>query len=89
MDLDFQHPTEIYSIAPCRNNDAQDLIAIGGDHSVDVLRVVGLIYIREVQFTNFTYMTDKHRVRPRRVFPHRYTYNYDCMVIAVHISSNK
>ena len=40
MDLEFQHPTEIYSLAPCRNNDAYDLIAIGGEHSVEVLQVV-------------------------------------------------
>jgi hypothetical protein len=40
MDLAFQHPTDIYSLAPCRNNDAQDLVAIGGDHSVEVVQVV-------------------------------------------------
>lgn len=41
MDLEFQHPTDIYSLRPCRNSDAHDLIAIGGEHSVDVLQVVG------------------------------------------------
>lgn len=40
MDLEFQHPTEIYSLAPCRNNDAYDLIAIGGEHSIEILQVV-------------------------------------------------
>ena len=40
MDLAFQHPTDIYALAPCRNNDAQDLVAIGGDHSVEVVQVV-------------------------------------------------
>ena len=40
MDLAFQHPTDIYALAPCRNNDAQDLVAIGGDHSVEVIQVV-------------------------------------------------
>lgn len=40
MDLDFQHPTDIYALAPCRNADAQDLVAIGGEHSVEVVQVV-------------------------------------------------
>jgi len=40
MDLEFRHPTDIYALSPCRNNDAQDLVAIGGDHSVEVVQVV-------------------------------------------------
>ncbi|PPQ90129.1 hypothetical protein CVT25_012298 [Psilocybe cyanescens] len=39
MDLEFVHPTDIYAIRPCRNPDAVDLIAIGGEHSVEVIQV--------------------------------------------------
>ncbi|KAF8964133.1 hypothetical protein BDZ97DRAFT_947116 [Flammula alnicola] len=39
MDLEFTHPTEIYSLRPCRNTDAPDLLAIGGEHSVEIIQV--------------------------------------------------
>ncbi|CAA7270166.1 unnamed protein product [Cyclocybe aegerita] len=38
-DLSYDHPTAVYALAPCRNADATDLIAVGGEHSVDVLQV--------------------------------------------------
>lgn len=40
MDLEFVHPTQVYSLRPCRNQDATDLLAVGGEHSVDILQVV-------------------------------------------------
>ncbi|KAF9052794.1 hypothetical protein BJ165DRAFT_1442892 [Panaeolus papilionaceus] len=40
MDLQFIHPTQIYSIRPSRNTDANDLVAIGGEHSVDVIQLL-------------------------------------------------
>lgn len=39
MDINFPHPTQIFSLRACRNDDAVDLLAIGGEHSVDVLLV--------------------------------------------------
>ncbi|KAH9483812.1 hypothetical protein JR316_0003290 [Psilocybe cubensis] len=39
IDLEFLHPTDIYALRPCRNPDATDLIAIGGEHSVEVILV--------------------------------------------------
>lgn len=48
MDLTFEHSSTIYRLVPCRNNEAQDLVAIGGDNSVDILQVVGpRIYLQE------------------------------------------
>jgi hypothetical protein len=40
MDINFSHPTQIFSLRACRNDDAVDLLAVGGEHSVDVLLVV-------------------------------------------------
>ena len=54
MDLEFQHPTDIYSLRPCRNSDAHDLIAIGGEHSVDVLQVVGGSWTRIFKVVSLT-----------------------------------
>lgn len=42
MDLEFNHPTDIYSLRPCRNTDAPDIVAIGGEHSVEVIQVVSI-----------------------------------------------
>ncbi|KAF4603991.1 hypothetical protein EYR38_004413 [Pleurotus pulmonarius] len=39
MDLRFSHGTNIYVVRPCCNEDASDLVAIGGEHSVQVLRL--------------------------------------------------
>uniref|UniRef100_A0A0W0FFP2 Uncharacterized protein n=1 Tax=Moniliophthora roreri TaxID=221103 RepID=A0A0W0FFP2_MONRR len=39
MDLSWNHSSQIYVVASCRNDDS-DLIALGGEHSVEVL-VVG------------------------------------------------
>ncbi|KDR81357.1 hypothetical protein GALMADRAFT_152229 [Galerina marginata CBS 339.88] len=39
MDLEFAHPTEIYSLRPCRSSDAADLVAVGGDYSVEIIQV--------------------------------------------------
>ncbi|KAJ8515531.1 hypothetical protein ONZ45_g7076 [Pleurotus djamor] len=39
MDLRFNHGTDIYAVRACCNQDATDLVAIGGEHSVQVLRV--------------------------------------------------
>ena len=50
MDINFPHPTQIFSLRACRNDDAVDLLAVGGEHSVDILLVVrappsSLLYI--------------------------------------------
>jgi hypothetical protein len=44
MDLEFNHPTDIYSLRPCRNTDAPDIVAIGGEHSVEVIQVVSIFF---------------------------------------------
>ncbi|KAG7092201.1 hypothetical protein E1B28_008569 [Marasmius oreades] len=38
MDFSHQHSSQIYVLAACRNDDS-DLIAVGGEHSVEVLLV--------------------------------------------------
>lgn len=40
MDLNYLHGTEIYVLRACPNDDAADLVAIGGEQSVEVLLVV-------------------------------------------------
>lgn len=39
MDIRYNHPTLIHVLRACTNDDATDLLAIGGEHSVDVLLV--------------------------------------------------
>ncbi|KAF5331048.1 hypothetical protein D9619_005706 [Psilocybe cf. subviscida] len=39
MDTHFEHPTNIFALRPCRNPEAPDLLAIGGEHSVQVIQV--------------------------------------------------
>ncbi|KAK1229065.1 hypothetical protein PQX77_007881 [Marasmius sp. AFHP31] len=38
MDFSYQHPSQIYVLSACPNDDS-DLIAVGGEHSVEVLLV--------------------------------------------------
>ena len=40
MDIRYNHSTLIHVLRACPNDDATDLLAIGGEHSVDVLLVV-------------------------------------------------
>lgn len=44
MDLKHTHPTQVHILRACTSDDATDLLAIGGDHSVDVLVVVRLFF---------------------------------------------
>ncbi|KAF8652697.1 hypothetical protein AX16_004201 [Volvariella volvacea WC 439] len=39
MDLRYEHGQQIYVLRACPNDDAADLIAIGGDYSVDVIQI--------------------------------------------------
>lgn len=40
MDVRYSHPTDIFVLRACYYDDAADLIAVGGDHSVEVLLTV-------------------------------------------------
>lgn len=40
MEITYQHGTEVYVVRASCNDDATDLVAIGGEHSVEVLQVV-------------------------------------------------
>jgi hypothetical protein len=44
MDLSWNHSSQIYVVASCRNEDS-DLVALGGEHSVEVLVVVRFILL--------------------------------------------
>lgn len=48
MDLVFTHPTEIYSLRPCRSSDAAYLVAIGGEHSVEIIPVKIQSYVPQL-----------------------------------------
>ncbi|KAF8163054.1 hypothetical protein B0H34DRAFT_649842 [Crassisporium funariophilum] len=50
MDLQFNHPTTVFSLCACRNTDASDLIAVGGEHSVDILQVTDTVCRRIASF---------------------------------------
>jgi hypothetical protein len=45
MDLTYQSSTQIYVVRACYNDDATDLVAIGGEHSVEVLQIVRYIFL--------------------------------------------
>lgn len=40
MDLKHTHPTQVHIVRASTCDDATDLVAIGGDHSIDVVLVV-------------------------------------------------
>ena len=40
MDVRHSHGTEVYVVRACYEDDAADLIAVGGAHSVEVLLLV-------------------------------------------------
>lgn len=40
MDLTFDHPSDIFALRPCHNDDATDLVAVGGEQTVQVIQVV-------------------------------------------------
>ena len=39
MDLEHQHPTPVHAIRACTAPDARDLLAVAGEHTVEVLQV--------------------------------------------------
>ncbi|KAJ2936684.1 hypothetical protein H1R20_g411, partial [Candolleomyces eurysporus] len=39
MDLQFDHPTQIYALRACHTDDATDLVAIAGSHSLQVVSI--------------------------------------------------
>ena len=45
MDLQFDHPTHIHALRPCHTDDATDLVAVGGTHTLEVLSVVRAMFI--------------------------------------------
>ncbi len=40
MDLKHAHPTQVHIVRASTCDDATDLVAVGGEHSVDVVLVV-------------------------------------------------
>ncbi|KAL0947229.1 hypothetical protein HGRIS_013346 [Hohenbuehelia grisea] len=44
--IKHSHPTDIFAVRACCNDDANDLLAIGGDHSVEVLQIESLFSYR-------------------------------------------
>lgn len=47
--IEHQHGTDINIVRACNvNTNAPDLVAIGGEHSVDVLQLVGVLFMRHV-----------------------------------------
>jgi len=51
MDLKYQHQTLVHVVRACNYSDADDLVAVGGEHSVEVLRVVRGIMLLFFQYT--------------------------------------
>lgn len=39
MDLEHQHPTPVHALRACTAPDARDLVAVAGEHTVEVLQV--------------------------------------------------
>ena len=48
MDIRYDHPSFIHVLRACQNDDAADLIALGGDHSVDILLVVSSFWLPQI-----------------------------------------
>ena len=56
MDVNYVHTTSIHVVRACPNDDATDLLAIGGDHSVEVLLIVSShIPLFPLSFTSSTH----------------------------------
>lgn len=52
MDICHSHPTDVFVVRACYHDDATDLVAIGGDHSVEVLLIVSFAFsIQQVSRT--------------------------------------
>lgn len=58
MDLTYSHPTPLHILRANTSDDATDLVAIGGDHSVDVLLVVCLFLLSFYLLTHHLYQAD-------------------------------
>lgn len=50
MDLHYDHQTIIYVLNACHDEDAADLIALGGDHSVEIIAVTDAACISIASF---------------------------------------
>ena len=81
MDLEFNHPTDIYSLRPCRNTDAPDIVAIGGEHSVEVIQVASIFPSSLAQNSSHSNSQVGYCVPPPRVFPRRVAYHCHRMVL--------
>ncbi|KDQ59396.1 hypothetical protein JAAARDRAFT_32955 [Jaapia argillacea MUCL 33604] len=50
MDVKFNHGSQIHVVRACQNDDAHDLLAIAGEHSVQVLQINGSLCISLASF---------------------------------------
>lgn len=79
MDIRYRHGTDIFVLRACMNDDALDLIAFGGEHSVEVLLVVRLsLAVNEDVLEQSN--VERFRSPPHRLFPYWYKANGSHMV---------
>ncbi|EIN07588.1 hypothetical protein PUNSTDRAFT_70465 [Punctularia strigosozonata HHB-11173 SS5] len=70
MDLRFRHPTTVHRVRACLADDAHDLVAVAGEHSVDVIQVADTGFTQIASFHIGTSVTAL-AWSPRTVSPSR------------------
>lgn len=81
MDIRYSHPTDVFVVRACYYDDATDLVAIGGDHSVEVLLIVSFAFsTREISRTQII-QQDLLVLYIYCQLSHRNTHYCNCLVL--------
>ena len=69
MDVRHSHGTEVHVVRACYEDDAADLIAVGGAHSVEILLLVGGgVFPVNVQHPDLSLARQNPLARPLQTF---------------------
>ena len=69
MDVRHSHGTEVHVVRACYEDDAADLIAVGGAHSVEVLLLVsGGMPLVNMQHPDLSLARQNHPARQLQTF---------------------
>jgi hypothetical protein len=80
MDLQHNQGTQVFVLRACYNDDATDLLAIGGEHSVDILLVVSTNSFSHILSPLTPTSIDRHCLRTSGFFSYWFEDNRPCLV---------
>ena len=82
MDVRHSHGTEVFVVRACYEDDAADLVAIGGAHSVEVILLVCLPALPSAPSTQLQPCPVRFLLQDNRKLPHQLPRHRHSLVVA-------